>query len=257
MKKIFLFLVVASTALSCFGWGQKGHDVVAFIAEKHLQPEVLAHVEAALGNKSLVYYSNWLDNASHTDGYAYTKTWHYKNVDADVTYETAPKKQKGDVVEAVKSIVEQLEKGGIAPEKENIMLRMLIHLVGDLHQPMHLGHLSDLGGNLHKIKFFKRDNNLHSVWDGSLVDSAHKWSYSEWQSQIDRVSEVERTRLIAGDIDDWAKETCSIAAKIYEATPIGTNISYDYVAEWTPVIEQQFLKGGLRLAHLLNIIYSK
>lgn len=257
MKKIFLFIVIASTALSCFGWGQKGHDVVAFIAEKHLQPEVLAHVEEVLGNKSLVYYSNWLDNASHTEAYAYTKTWHYKNVDADVTYETAPKNKKGDVVEAVKSIVEQLEKGGISAEKENIMLRMLIHLVGDMHQPMHLGHLSDLGGNLHKIKFFKRDNNLHSVWDGSIVDSAHKWSYSEWQSQIDRVSEVERTRLIAGDIDDWAKETYMIASKIYEATPIGSNISYDYVAEWTPVIEQQFLKGGLRLAHLLNIIYSK
>ena len=63
--------------------------------------------------------------------------------------------------------------------------------------------------------------------------------------------------LIAGDIDDWAKETYMIASKIYEATPIGSNISYDYVAEWTPVIEQQFLKGGLRLAHLLNIIYSK
>ena len=137
------------------------------------------------------------------------------------------------------------------------MLRMLIHLVGDMHQPMHLGHLSDLGGNLHKINFFKRDNNLHSVWDNSIVESAHKWSYTEWQSQIDRVSEVERTRLIAGDIDDWAKETYMIASKIYEATPIGSNISYDYVAEWTPVIEQQFLKGGLRLAHLLNIIYSK
>ena len=161
------------------------------------------------------------------------------------------------MVEAVKSIVGQLEKGGISQEKENIMLRMLIHLVGDMHQPMHLGHLSDLGGNLHKIKFFKRDNNLHSVWDNSIVESAHKWSYTEWQSQIDRVSEVERTRLIAGDIDDWAKETYMIASKIYEATPIGSNISYDYVAEWTPVIEQQFLKGWLRLAHLLNIIYSK
>ena len=67
MKKVVFTFSLLLCALSCFAWGQKGHDTVAFIAEKHLDANVLAHVEKILGNHSLVYYSNWLDNASHTD----------------------------------------------------------------------------------------------------------------------------------------------------------------------------------------------
>ena len=82
MKKVVFSFSLLLWGLSCFAWGQKGHDTVAFIAEKHLDANVLAYVEKILGNHSLVYYSNWLDIASHTDKFAYTKTWHYKNIDA-------------------------------------------------------------------------------------------------------------------------------------------------------------------------------
>lgn len=257
MKKLFLFFASACTALSCLAWGQKGHDVVAYIAEKHLSADVLTKIEAVLDNHSPVYYSNWLDNASHTDEFAYTKTWHYKNIDADESYESARTNPSGDVVKAVTDIFEMLKEGGLTHEKEKTYLMMLIHLVGDLHQPMHMGHYSDLGGNRHTIIYFNRDNNLHSVWDSAIVESAHKWSYTEWQREIDRASDEYIADIIKGTPSDWGRETYQIATKIYEKTPQGYKASYDYVAEWTPVIEQQFLKGGLRLAHLLNAIYSK
>ena len=256
--KTILSVCALLSFINSWGWGQKGHDVTCAIAEHHLTEKTRAAVLDLLEGKSLVYWSNWLDNASHTPEYGYSRTWHYKNIDDGQEYEEAPINPSGDVVVAIRDQVKTLGKSYKKKnDKQILALKMLIHLVGDLHQPMHLGRLSDKGGNYHKITFFTTETNLHSLWDSYLPESAHKWSYTEWQSQIDRVSEVERTRLIAGDIDDWAKETYMIASKIYEATPIGSNISYDYVAEWTPVIEQQFLKGGLRLAHLLNIIYSK
>ena len=95
------------------------------------------------------------------------------------------------------------------------------------------------------------------MWDSSLPESAHKWSYTEWQQQLDRLSEEDQMTLIYnGNSSKWAEETFEICKKVYETTPEGTNISYDYIAEWTPVIEMQFLKGGLRLADLLNVIFD-
>ena len=230
---------------------------MAFIAEKHVDANVLAHVEKILGNHSLVYYSNWLDNASHTDKFAYTKTWHYKNIDADESYDNARLNPKGDVVRSITDIANSLKEGNLAPEKEKFHLMTLIHLMGDLHQPMHLVHADDRGGNKHNVIFFNRDSNLHSVWDNALVESAHKWSYSEWQREIDRINESSFEAITAGSVDDWGRDTWEVAEKVYVGTPAGCKISYDYVAEWTPVIEQQFLKGGCRLAALLNSIYGK
>ena len=229
---------------------------MAFIAEKHLDANVLAHVEKILGNHSLVYYSNWLDNASHTDKFAYTKTWHYKNIDVDESYDNARLNPKGDVVRAITDIANSLKEGNLAPEKEKFHLMTLIHLMGDLHQPMHLGHADDRGGNKHNVIFFNRNSNLHSVWDNAL-QSAHKWSYAEWQREIDRINESSFEAITAGSVDDWGRDTWKVAEKVYVGTPAGCKISYDYVAEWTPVIEQQFLKGGCRLAALLNSIYGK
>ena len=150
-----------------------------------------------------------------------------------------------------------LREGGLSHEKEKTYLMMLIHLVGDLHQPMHMGHATDRGGNSHRIIYFNRDNNLHSVWDGALVESAHKWSYTEWQREIDRADDATITKIVEGTPNDWGRETHLLASKVYQKTPQGFKASYDYVAEWTPVIEEQFLKGCLRLAHLLTSIYGK
>lgn len=122
--------------------------------------------------------------------------------------------------------------------------------------PLHMGHATDLGGNRIKVKFFNRENNLHSVWDSSLPESAHKWSYTEWQQQIDRANPALQTEIISGTVDDWAKETVAIASDVYTYFQPGANISYNDIARWTPTIEQQFLRGGLRLAYLLNTIFD-
>lgn len=241
--------------MQCFGWGQKGHDVVAYIAETHLDESVKNKVEAIL-DASLVYNSNWLDNASHTADFAYTKTWHYKNIDEDQTFETAKFNKNGDIVTALNEQISKLSAGGLSPEEEKLALNILIHLMGDLHQPMHMGHYSDLGGNKHEILFFGRKNNLHSIWDSALVEAAHKWSYTEWQTQIDRLDSAEMENISKGTITDWAKETYELATEVYRITPVGFNVSYNYVSEMTHIIEEQFERGGIRLAFILNNIYK-
>lgn len=207
------------------------------------------------GGYSPVYFANWLDNASHTPEYAYTKTWHYLNVDEGRTLDDMPANPQGDILKAVTEIVAKLRAGGLSPEEEAFNLKMLIHLLGDMHCPMHLGRATDLGGNLRPVRFFDKETNLHSVWDTSLVESAHKWSYTEWQRQIDRLTKQEAEAVAAGTPADWVAETLEICRKVYDETPEGSRISYDYIAAAAPVIERQLLRAGHRLARLLNEIY--
>ena len=87
MKRILLLIACLLAVRSAAAWGQKGHDVTAYIAECHLTPEAAERIDKVLGGHSPVYYANWLDNASHTPEYAYTKTWHYRNIDAGETSE--------------------------------------------------------------------------------------------------------------------------------------------------------------------------
>ena len=256
MKRLVVCVLVALCAVpEAFGWGQKGHDVVAYVAECHLSRRAAKRITAVLEGHSPVYYANWLDNASHTPEYAYTSTWHYANVDEGYTYETMPRNEAGDVVTALNDIIARLRKGGLSQEEENIALRMLIHLMGDLHCPMHAGHKSDLGGNTVAVTFFGEPAKLHTVWDTHLVEAAHKWGYTEWRQQIDRMPKTEREALCEGSVEDWFAETAVICGRIYEEIPAGANISYDEVARYAPVIEEQLLKGGLRLAAVLNSIY--
>lgn len=252
IRKILPALAVCQ-ALSMFGWGQKGHDVVAYIAECNLTENAKAEAERLLDGKSIVYYANWLDNASHTPEYAYSKTWHYKNIDAGETYWTAMKNPDGDIVEALNGQIEILRDKSLPKEQRALALKMVVHFLGDIHQPLHLGHATDLGGNRWNVTYFKTPKNLHSVWDSSLVESAHKWSYTEWEQQIDRPNFLEKSTILSKKRpDEWARETYELAKQVYVRTPQNTNIEYDYIAEWTPVIENQLLKGGLRLADLLN-----
>lgn len=254
MKRIITSMgAITFMAASMMGWGQKGHDVTACIAEQHLSAQAKSVIDSLLDGRSIVYWSNWLDNASHTPEYAYSKTWHYRNIDADETFWNARKNEKGDVISAIESQSEILADKSRSKEERALALKIIVHLVGDIHQPMHMGHASDLGGNKWVIKYFGSNSNLHKIWDSNLVESGHKWSYSEWQQQIDRATlDLEKEILATDSPEEWGRQTYEIAKEIYSTTPQNTNVEYNYIASWTPIIELQLLRGGLRLANLLN-----
>ena len=196
-----------------------------------------------------------MDNASHTPEYKHTSTWHYKNIDADETYETAALNEKGDVVRAIEDQIAALKSGKLSKEESSVALRFLVHLVGDLHCPMHMGHKSDLGGNKWQVQFFGKGSNLHKIWDTEVIESSRKWTYTEWTDQIDRCTKSQVKEIVEGTPNSWGKQTYLISTKLYESTPIGSKLSYDYVSEWSGMLEQQLLYGGLRLAAVLNDIF--
>ena len=258
MKKILYILVyIAFLGVNnCFAWGQKGHDVIAYIAEQHLTDATRQKVDSILDGMSMVYWANWLDNASHTHDYKYTSSWHYKNIDVEYSYDNAPVIPEGNIITALSLVVDSLSSDTISKATALFNMKLIVHLIGDMHQPMHFGRLSDIGGNRTSVIFFRHDKNLHGIWDTEMVEQAHNWSYTEWQQQLDRLSEQRQNEIIQGTYDDWGREVHDICCEIYETTPYDESLEYDYVAKWTPVIETLLVKGGLRLAHVLNTIYD-
>lgn len=249
-------LLIMTCATEGLAWGQKGHDTTCEIAQRHLTRKAKKKITKLLDGKSILYWSNWLDNASNTPEYAYAKTWHYKNIDPGQTWEQGPVEPQGDIVNQLERIIRELKTLRLTREAQQLRLKMLVHLMGDLHQPMHLGHLCDLGGNRWKVVYFKNETNIHSVWDSQLVESAHKWSHTEWADEIDRENKQSVKQITEGSIESWGRETFAIATEVYAGTPEMSNLSYSYVQRWTPIVEQQFVRGGLRLAHVLNDIFK-
>lgn len=253
-------------SFSIYAWGPVGHDVVAAIAEQHLTKKAKKEIDRLLDGKSIVYYSSWMDNIQNSpyweNGYNATKTWHYANVDKGFTYETMTKNPKGDVVTALETLTDAMKNNykELTDSMKVDYLKMIVHLVGDMHCPMHAGRLSDRGGNGTKVKWFGQNTSIHSVWDSKLIESARKWHYSEWVDQLDRTDNAYKKSVMSGTYTEWFSETVENASKIYDyVEAIGKdipNLSYQFIYDFSPMLEQQLLLGGYRLAFVLNTIFK-
>lgn len=259
MKKLIRCLMAAIFAMApvaASAWGDTGHNVTAEIARRHLTGPTAAAIDSIFDGRSIVYWAKWLDFASYTPEYAYTKTWHYRDVDADKTYFTQPEDPDGDAIKALRAQIAILSDSTSSKDDKALALKILVHVAGDIHQPMHMGHATDLGGNTVKVKFRRRETNLHSLWDTALPDAIHKWTFTEWADELDRLRPEDELLVISGNLDDWGQQTVAIAAKIYEAFPEGEEVDNKTQMDFMPVIDDQFLRGGLRLAHMLNSIFD-
>ena len=267
MKRFTLILlaIMMLNITTAYGWGATGHDVVAAIAEQHLTPKAKRKINKLLDGKSIVYYSSWMDNIQNSpyweNGYNKTKTWHYANVDKGLTYQTMTKNPEGDVVSGLEMLTKEMTENykNLTDSMRVDYLKMIVHMVGDLHCPMHAGRLSDRGGNGTKVKWFGQNTSLHSVWDSKMIDSARKWHYSEWTEQLDRTDRKYKKDIMKGSYEEWFNETVENAASLYDyVEELGDtpNLSYQFVYDFSPLLEEQLLNGGYRLAYVLNTIFE-
>ena len=266
MKRFTLILlaIMMLNITDAYGWGATGHDVVAAIAEQHLTPKAKRKINKLLDGKSIVYYSSWMDNIQNSpyweNGYNKTKTWHYANVDEGFTYQTMTKNPDGDVVSGLEMLTKEMTENyrNLTDSMRVDYLKMIVHMVGDLHCPMHAGRLSDRGGNGTRVKWFGQNTSLHSVWDSKMIDSARKWHYSEWAEQLDRTDRKYRKEIMKGSYEEWFNDTVENAASLYDyVEELGDtpNLSYQFVYDFSPLLEEQLLNGGYRLAYVLNTIF--
>ena len=254
---LFLLLFGLGTSLFANDWGKTGHRIIGEIAERQLSDEVKDIVYEILDGQSLAVVSTWADEMRSNPNWRPYDKWHYVNLPLDVEYPDSDVPEE-NVVTIIERCVAILKSPSSDKEMKKFYLKYLVHLVGDLHQPMHTGRYEDYGGSKIYITFKGRkgsDNktNLHVLWDTNLIDD-FKMSYTEWSNHLEnkyRKEVVKQSNTL-----EWTFESHWWARDIYENTPDGSNLSYDYVYKYQPVLEKRLYYAGVRLGNLIQDIFG-
>ena len=256
MKKWFSVLFIYQlVVIQSFGWGLTGHRVVGQLAEWHLNKKAKKQIMRILGPESLAMVANWMDDVKSDGNYDHLNTWHYLTIEDNKSFDPAIQEAEGDAYSKTKMIIALLKKGELSVIEEQEYLKMLVHLVGDLHQPLHVGRGDDRGGNDVQVTFFNQNTNLHRVWDSQIIDGK-QLSFTEMAAYLHRRADGQTIRKLQSDgIEKWLADAMDLRSIIYEL-PEDKRLSYPYVYKTFPVIEDQLLAGGIRLAGILNEIYG-
>jgi hypothetical protein len=254
MKKIaLLFLALCFINVSSLAWGVTGHRASGLIAERYLTAKAKKKIKKLLGQQSLAMVSTWMDEIRSDSTYNYTADWHWVTVETGKTYEESPKNPNGDVIMTIERLVAELKSDKLDEKKQAEYLKMLVHLVGDIHQPLHVGCCDDRGGNSVKVKWARNETNLHSVWDSSIIDET-KLSYTELADALGQPDKATVAQWQKATVRDWARESMSYRKQVYA---IGDgNLGYKYSFKNLDTVENRLLQAGIRLAGVLNEVFK-
>ncbi|APD06063.1 nuclease S(1) [Flavobacteriaceae bacterium UJ101] len=254
-KNGFVFICLFITS-SLFAWGPTGHRATAEIAEHYLSKKTKRKINKLLDNHDMAYWSTYADAIRSDTQYKKYEPWHYVNYQYGEDYLKADKNPKGDVIYAVNHCIAILKDKNASKKDKAFHLKLLIHFIGDLHQPLHVGHGEDLGGNTLKVEWFWEKSNLHRVWDEGMLDQ-YKMSYTELAHSFVPLTKEKRIAIQKGTILDWINESKELSEKIvYPSIKESTQLNYRYMYDYFPVVETQIEKGGVRLAKILNEIFG-
>lgn len=252
----FIFVIVFLANLySCWSWGLEGHKIVAEIAERNLSERALFKVKRLLPDLSLSDISKWADEIRDLPEYQHTYTWHFVNLEPGLEYNTTPKNPAGDVVQAILLQQEILRsKRSLRVEKIRA-LRFLVHFVGDLHQPLHVGYGHDRGGNDIPVYWQGQQKNLHWVWDGDVITYRGQ-TWRELVSALSAPLSADEYR-ICSDLNPvtWLLDARSYLPEVYADLGDG-NLSRTYFEKNEHIAHALLRRGGYRLAALLNDIFK-
>ncbi|MDB4902075.1 MAG: Nuclease [Mucilaginibacter sp.] len=259
LKKLILSIVILYVPLQSMAWGAEGHRVAGQIAYSYLTPKARKAIQEILGYESVALASTWADFIKSDPAYSYLSPWHYIDFDKVYTYPEMQEYLKHDTnVDAytkLNFLISELKKKGLSKENKLLYLHMLIHIVEDVHQPMHTAHADDKGGNDFKVNWFNNPTNLHSVWDSQLIEF-QQLSYTEYTAAINHTTAAQRTQWQKAPISQWLFESNQIAEKLYTEIKPGDTLNYKYNFTHIDIVNQQLLKAGVRLAGVLNSIFG-
>jgi len=262
MKKALLsFVAIMIISLSSFAWwGQTGHRIVGEIADIYLTNKARKAIREILGDESIAISSNWPDFIKSDTAYNYLSPWHYINVKQGISQSefnnVLSKDTIADAFTKLDFLITQLKDKELPLDKKKLYLRLLIHIVGDIHQPLHVGRSEDLGGNRVRVIWFGDSTNLHSVWDDKMIAS-QDLSYTEYVKAINHCTKEQRKQWQQQSMNEWFYESYQLAGKVYSSvTQPNQRLSFRYNFDHIETLNTQLLKGGVRLAGLLNEIFG-
>jgi len=256
IRKQFFTLCLLVFTISVSAYDAVGHRIIADIAYNNLTDKARSQVDKILGKRGIVYEATWADEVRSDEKYAYSYQWHYQDLDDNITSADIKKLLNNPAAEgehlffALDSLTRRLR----VDRKDAEALKFMVHFVGDLHQPLHMGRKDDKGGNKIDFNWFGRKTNLHAVWDGSLIES-QKMSYSEYSQYLQDKFEPRKAEFKKYDILQSIMATYAVRNMIYAYDTSDTN-NYHYVYYFADKVDEMLYRGGIELANILNAIYK-
>lgn len=276
-----------------FAWGDQGHEIVAVIAYARLTPPVRNKVDVLLAAdrdeltaRDFISRSTWADKFRDSDRsttrtrYNATRNWHFVDIEiADGNIDTAchhhPKLGRGVLasagpaeaclVDKIDQFFAELRNPAVAKTERILALKFLLHLIGDLHQPLHVADNKDRGGNAVPVISGNDPSigNLHSYWDNHLVQRLGSDSKAVGAALNRQISSANADAWAKGTVNDWARQSFTRAKQVaYDFTgqqrfiddhgAKGVRIDAGYDSRAQPVIREQLSKAGVRLGSGLN-----
>lgn len=260
IKYIVVAIFILFLPFFTLAWGTLGHQVIGQIAESYLTPKARIAVRKILGTETLAIASTWADFVKSDPSFKYLNNWHYINFkeglsESDMKAYLATDTATGAYTK-VNFLVAQLNNKLLDKDKKKLYLRLLIHIVGDIHQPLHTGREVDLGGNSIKVEWYDKPANLHSVWDEKMIDR-QRMGYLDYSKVINHTTSKQVIQWQHEPISHWLFQSYQLANQLYkEIKKPDEKLSFNYNKKHIEAANQQLLKGGVRLAGLLNQIFS-
>ena len=255
--RLTIFIIIG--VFSSINWGSTGHRVIAEVASNYLTDNARLEINKILNGETLVNASTYADDIKSDSRYDKYYNWHFLNMELDDEYEEITPSERGDVFIAINKCIDILESDSVSNTDKSFYLKLLVHFVGDLHQPLHIGRYQDRGANRIYLKWFGRNSNLHRVWDSEMINS-HNMSYSELALNLPNpdllISAEEANDFKRGDVLNWVDEVHEYTNKIYGDVSIDDKLGYEYQYKNFGTVKDLLLIGGIRLAKILNYLFD-
>lgn len=255
LVKFIVFIITTLFSVNSFSWGKTGHRVVAELSTHFLSEKAQKEVKGILGFESMSEASLWPDRIK-SDPKLRTKYshLHYISFEKKTNLEDKKLQSQKHIISALKDFEKVLGTKKSSKEDKRIALRFLIHLMGDLHQPLHVGYRSDKGGNSVNLKWFGEKTNLHRVWDEHLIDM-EKLSYTEYVTKLLLQDKTKLKSYKSGNYLSWAKESRSYLSSLYSYKS-GKYWEYEYSYKNLSLVDKRLSQAGIRLAYILNNVFK-
>jgi hypothetical protein len=248
----FMLMITVVLLLS---WGRMGHEAIGYIAAAHLTPKTAAAIKDLLGNETLADVSNYADEIRPDSFFQYTAPWHYIDVPAEESHaqfiQSVNELTTPNLYTALRHWEHALADPATNRSVKIFALKMVVHLVGDSHQPLHVGRTEDKGGNTITLEFENEPTNLHALWDTKMIQ--HKGSDARELAREWDFATPEDIRVWQADpLMGWLYESNHVGNHIYDENPGGKKLGQEYYDAHIGLVRQRIDQAGIRLAGILN-----
>ncbi|MFZ4581576.1 MAG: S1/P1 nuclease [Paludibacter sp.] len=255
IKKVFLLFHLFLLSLSSMAYDAMGHRIIADIAYNNLSAKAKKQFDKVLGKNGLIYAATWPDEIRSDKQYDYSYKWHYQNLKDSLSIDQIEQLYKNPTAEgehlfyAIQNMQTRLKKD----KNDAEALKFLVHFMADLHQPMHLGRVEDLGANKISVQWFGKTTNLHAVWDGSITES-QKMSYSEYSRYLQDSFESKKTQKQSETLIQSVSHVYALRTEVYNYGVADKN-NYNYIYYFASKNNEMMYNAGIQLAKMLNSLF--